>query len=114
MAEKNRGQKNLEILKTISSCKKCLRTSIVHKGSKELIASICECIDNLLNKNIPVSDNDRKKMHKYRGAMRKLVQKSKLVEKKKILKQNGGFLQFLIPAAISALGGIISDAITSK
>jgi hypothetical protein len=113
MSQQKRIENNLEILKTLSSCKKCLRTTIVQKGSKELVAAICECVDNLLNNNVPISDSDREKLHKYKGALRKLVKKSSLVKKKKILIQNGGFLQFLIPAAISALGGIISDAITS-
>ena len=39
-------------------------------------------------------------------------------EKKKILIQKGiqkgGFLQFIIPAVISALGGIIASIITKK
>ena len=43
--------------------------------------------------------------------LRKIVQKSTLKEKKKILVQHGGFLQYLIPAAITGISEIISSLI---
>lgn len=110
----SRIQKNIHFLNNLSSCKPCIRKNLLSKSSKESIASICEIVDNLLNNKIPISSELKQKLVKFKCPMRKLVKKSKLSEKKKLLIQKGGFLQFLIPAAITALGSIISDAITSK
>ena len=44
----------------------------------------------------------------------KLVQKSTLKQKKKILVQQGGFLEYLIPAAISGITSIISSFINKE
>ena len=45
--------------------------------------------------------------------MRKLVQKVGLKSKKQLLVQKCGFLQFLIPAAISGIASILSSVIPS-
>jgi hypothetical protein len=42
------------------------------------------------------------------------VKKSNLASKKKILVQNGGFLQFLIPAVITGISEIVSSLISKK
>jgi len=42
------------------------------------------------------------------------IEKSKLRNKKEILIQKGGFLQFLIPAVISGITSIISSYISNK
>lgn len=107
-----RVQRNLEILKVLSSCKKCMRNNIIKTGSKELIASICECIDNVLSNNAKLTADDRHNLYKYKGALRKLIKKSSLKKKKKILLQQGGFLEYLIPAAISAISSLIGNAIS--
>lgn len=88
-----------------------IRKQMVGKGSRDFINAICECTDNALKRNIPINDEDLKKMHKYKHAMRKLVKKDTLKKKRKLLQQHGGFLQFLIPAAVSLVSGLISNAI---
>lgn len=104
--------KNIEILNLLANCKKCMRTNIIKSGSKDLIASICECIDNVLSNNAKLTPQDRQILYKYKSPLRKIIKKSSLEKKKKILIQKGGFLQFLIPIAISAISSLIGDAIT--
>jgi hypothetical protein len=108
-----RVKRNLHLLTSIASCKKCLRNSIIQKGSKDFINSIIECIDNLLRENIPLEESEFKKVAKSKSTLRKLVKKSSLAEKKKLLIQKGGFLQFLLPAAVSVISSLISNATSS-
>lgn len=106
-----RIKENIHLLKFLGCCNNRERKALIGKGSKQLIGSICECTDNFLHHRVPVSKEQLKKMHKYRYAMRKIIKKSSLKNKKKILTQRGGFLQYLIPAAISAVASLISNAI---
>ena len=106
-------EENKAVLKTLSTCKKCMRKNILKTASKELVGTICEAVDNLLNNNIPVPDHIKEKLHKYKCPMRKLVKKSSLKEKRNILVQKGGFLEYLIPAAISAISSLINNVLSS-
>ena len=106
----DRVKRNLHLLTSIASCKKCLRNTIIQKGSKDFINSIIECVDNLLRDNIKLGESEFKKVQKAKSTLRKLVKKSSLTEKKKLLIQKGGFLQYLIPAAVSVISSLISNA----
>jgi hypothetical protein len=106
----DRVKRNLHLLTSIATCKKCLRNTIIQKGNKDFINSIIECVDNLLRDNIPLEESEFKKVSKAKSTLRKLVKKSSLAEKKKLLIQKGGFLQFLIPAAVSVISSLISNA----
>ena len=61
-----------------------------------------------------INNSDFQKLKKYKTCLRKLVKKSNLASKKKILVQNGGFLQFLIPAVITGISEIVSSLISKK
>jgi hypothetical protein len=109
----DRIKKHQNELLFLSKCKKNIRSEVVNKGSRDLIASICEIVDNLLNNKIKLSPEQFEKLKPYRASFRKLVSKTTLDKKKKIISQKGGFLEFIIPAVITALGSIISNAISS-
>ena len=106
--------KHSQILKTLAGCKGKLRTSIIQNSDRKIIEAVCECVLNLLNGNIKLSESDKKSLEKYKFTLRKLVEKSNLNNKKKILIQHGGFLQFLIPAAITGISSIISSLISRQ
>ena len=111
----DRAKKNLEkqvdLLSALSHCKIKIRKAILDNADKDLIDAICQCFFNLLRGNIKLSQLQKEKLSKYRHTLRRLVNKSSLKQKKKILIQNGGFLEFLIPAAISGISSIISSII---
>ena len=102
-----------DILLTLARSKKKLRDSIISNSDSKLIQSICEIILNLLTGNLDINKETLKKLTKYKQAFRVLIQKGKLEEKKKILIQKGGFLQFLIPAVVTGISSIISSVISS-
>ena len=105
---------NKELLLAISKCKTCMRKAIINKSDKKLVNSICEMVFNLINGNLSINNSDFQKLKKYKTSLRKLVKKSNLASKKKILVQNGGFLQFLIPAVITGISEIVSSLISKK
>lgn len=107
-------KRNFESLKVLSSCKKRMRNSIIKSSTQDLIDSICECILNLLNGNLSLSEDDEFRLGKYKNPLRKLLKKLSLKEKKKILIQKGGFLQILLPSVITGLASIISSLITKE
>ena len=83
-------------------------------ADKELVEVICHCVYNLLKGNLNISNVEKEKLCGYKTAMRKLVKKSTLDRKKKILVQQGGFLEYLIPAAITGISSIISSFISNN
>ena len=103
-----------DMLRVLANCKSKLRKAILNNADKELVDAICQCVFNILQGNVKLNTKETHKLKSYRTALRKLVDKSSLKTKKKILVQKGGFLQFLIPAAITGISSIISSLISAK
>ena len=113
MKQLNRFSKNKNYLCLLSCCKNKLRKAIVLNSNKDQIYSVCECILNVSNGNVTVSKEDFHRLKKYKNIFRALLcKRGGLNEKKKILIQRGGFLQFLIPAVISGISSIVAAAIS--
>lgn len=85
------------ILQTLASCKKNIRAVILKNSDKKLVQAICECCLNLLIGKIPLTDSQKRELTKYKHFFRKIITKSSLKHKKKILSQQGGFLPYLVP-----------------
>ena len=105
---------NQDLLLTLSKCKPRLRKVLLENADKDLVDAICQCVFNLLQGNISLTNAEKEQLNKYRHSLRKIVNKSSLKEKKKILVQHGGFLQYLIPAAITGISEIISSLINKS
>ncbi len=103
-----------DLLKALGHCKLKIRKAILNNADKDLVDAICQCVFNLLQGNLDLTQAQKTELNKYRHTLRKLVQKSSLKTKKKILSQHGGFLQYLIPAAISGISQIISSLVENK
>ena len=107
-------KKHKEILAYLGKCKAKIRKAILTNADKELVEVICQCVFNMLSGNIQLNEQEKKNLSKYKNTLRAIVARSSLKEKKKILVQKGGFLQFLIPAAITGISQIISSWIGSN
>jgi hypothetical protein len=108
---------NIELVKSQMDLLKVLaneryRKVIISKADSNLVKAICQGIHNVLKGNISISNYERERLKKFRKVLHKLLKKSTLQSKKKILIQQGGFLQFLIPAVVSGIASIISSAIS--
>ncbi len=66
-----------------------------------------ECIKNILNGNVPLDKAQLSQLRKYKTTLRSLANKCIAAkEKKRVLKQRGGFIATLLPIALSALGSL--------
>ena len=107
-------KKNLESLKLLSDCKKKIRNNIIKKGKRDLILSINECVVNTLNGNVKLTTDEKEKLKKFKYTLRNLLKKKSISKKKQILIQQGGFLQVLLPSAITLIGTIIEHLVNRK
>ena len=84
------------------------RDKLVDLAHSAEIRAISECIQNILQGNVPLERHHLQQMKRYKELLRSLTKKCYSVKKKKVLlKQKGGFIGALIPLAVSALGGIL-------
>ena len=110
-----RFEKNRKLLEIVGECKKKLRNSIILNSDNDFILTIIECVLNIMNGNVNLNDENFKILKPYNKTLKKLIKKKiSLNNKRKIIVQKGGFLQFLIPAIISAVGSIASAIITKQ
>ena len=67
---------------------------------------ICECTINIINRNIKVSDQEKRKINRNCDKIRELVNpKTSQKKRKRILVQEGG--AFLAPLFALVLGGLV-------
>lgn len=82
---------------------------ILQKADSKLIQAICESIYNILEGSLPLDNKQKTKLIKHKSTLRKLIEKSSLKDKKKLLVQRGsGFLPLLLPTVLSSLFSIFA------
>lgn len=96
-------EKNIHNLKILSCCTKKLKNKLISKGDKSLILTLTECIINTLNGNIKLSPKDKDKLFKHKHSLRNTLKLKTIKDKKKSLIQQGGYLQYILPAAITLI-----------
>lgn len=106
------SRKQLDQLKLLNSCPRKLQKTILKKLPSPCIKAICECCLNVLKGNVPLSKHQKGGLRKHKGTLRKLAdRKPSLFTKKKLIVQKGGFLNILLPAALSALAGLMNGVL---
>ena len=105
---------NFEKLNLLANCSKKIKDSLIKKGEKDLILALNECVINTLNGNITLSPKDKLKLKKFKYSLRKLLKNKSIQKKKKILIQEGGFLQILLPSAISLISTLLETFVQKK
>lgn len=97
-------KEQLNQLQLLHICPLRLRKTLLTKLNQKCIKTICECCINTLNGNIPLTTQQKKTLSKYKKTLRHLSnRKVSLPKKRKAILQKGGFLNILIPAALSVL-----------
>lgn len=77
------------------------RRKLIRKGSRKLINTICECADNVLNHNVPLSLGDRAALTLYKKSLRDVTDHRKpLKVRREIIEQEGGFLPIILRVAL--------------
>ena len=97
------------LLHVLQSAKPNLRKAILQESDRALIYTICEICENLLLGNIKLTDEQRKKLKRYRDDLRRLAQRGEGWQaKKKVLVQKGGaFLPLLLSVVASMLPSLL-------
>jgi adenylate kinase len=104
----NKIKKNLKYLNVVASPNSHMRNAIIKSADKELICTICECIQNVINGNVKIDEKLKKRLFQQKDHLRKLQKKSSIKNKKKILIQKGGsFLPMLIPIILSLVSNFL-------
>ena len=100
-----RARKNYHHLKVLAVSKPHQIKAILKTADDSLISTLCECVYNLLNSNLDISRQKKKKLSKHKKHLFKLATRGiSLDQKKKTLVQFGGnFLSLLLPAAITVI-----------
>ena len=97
---------NYYTLQVLKNGRPKLRKAIVSNCNKDLLHSICECVLNVLNGNIRLSDCKKRKLKKFKDSLRSLVDKRlPLASKRRVILQRGGFLLPLLSAVLPTLAG---------
>jgi hypothetical protein len=100
-----RVKEHLHILqRLVKSCNK-RRGRIISKCDDELLKCLCECAQNTLNSNVPLTPAQLKKLARHKKIVRELACKKTTLKakRKKLLKQTGGFLLPLLVPIITAI-----------
>jgi hypothetical protein len=105
-------QKKLDFLTALKKLKPNHRCSVVNYLNDDGIETLCEIVHNVVHKDIKLSSSKKAKIRKEFGGHRKKLaylgnKKNDIVEKRKILKQNGGFLGTLLTIAIPIIADLI-------
>ena len=91
-----------------------IRNNLIKVARDCVIDAISEIAKNCLYGNIPLKTCDFNKLKKFQNILRRLSKKSRVHQRKKILIQKGGFLNLLIPPALTLIASIVGDLIKKK
>ena len=99
---------NYHTLQILKNAKPKLRKAIISNCNYDLLYSISECVLNVLNGNIYLSDCAKRKLRKYKSSLSSLVDRRMTRSAKiKLIVQRGGFLLPILSAVLPALAGLL-------
>lgn len=97
-------KKNLQKLLLFKKSSKKKRQKILEKADKDFVQCLCECAENTLNSNVPLSKAQYKKLARHKQKLRRLSQRGEDWKKKKsFINQTGGFIVPLIGPILAVL-----------
>lgn len=100
-------KKTASILKALYYFNKNQRLAVLKSADRVIIRAICECILNIIEGRVKISEANRKKLGKYKNLLRKLAspqKKRSWRQRKEILVQKGaGIIPYLIQPLMSIL-----------
>jgi hypothetical protein len=95
---------NLQTLRAYKKSQKKKRKRILSSANKDFIRCICECAENTLNSNVPLTQAQYQKLVQYKHILRRLCLRGEDWEQKReIINQSGGFILPLISPILAVL-----------
>jgi hypothetical protein len=107
MSRRLKDQKAL--LKMLAKADSKERKKLLNGASDETVKCICECALNTLRRNVPLTEDQLRRLRRHKHTLRYLADRRvSLPNKRKKVKQAGGFL---IPLLLPIIGSILAAAI---
>ena len=101
-------KKDAQMLGVLAHATPQMCKTIIGAADCELMTCLCECAQNILNGNVPLTKRHLKHLQRYRSDVHTLVKKRAPKHKKKKILQKGGFLSALLaPIAVEVLTKIL-------
>ena len=69
----------------LQKTKPCIRKHLITKADRSLVDCLCECDDNILRGNVPLTKSQKEKLKKKKAGLRALTKKSVSLKKKKAI-----------------------------
>ena len=92
----------------LQKTKPCIRKHIKTKGDGSLVDCLCECVDNMLRGNVPLTKLQKEKLKRNKAGLRALTKKSFSLKQKKAILQKVGFLGSLLAPIASVVAPLLS------
>lgn len=107
-----RLKNNLDELKVLKKAKPKLRKSFLEAADKDLICCIAECCHNILQGNVQLSPESKRRLKRHGNHLRQLASKRVSLRKKRsLLVQKGGFLPTLLVPILGVAASLISSLV---
>lgn len=101
---KSRVSTHKSFLRALHLLKPKFRKILLKACNEGEINCICECIFNVLHGKVPLKEEERTKLKKYKNTLRKLVAKDGYKLRKNIIIQKGGaFLPIILGSVLSVI-----------
>ena len=88
--------------------KPCIRKHLIAKADRSLVDCLCECADNMLRGNVPLTKPQKEKLKRNKAGLRTLTKRSVSLKKIKVILQKGGFLGSLLAPMASVVAPLLS------
>ena len=107
-------EKNLPALIALHCSSKAQKKELLLHLKPDIIKVICECTTNIINRNIKVSDQEKRKINRNRDKIRELVNPKTSQKKRKriLVQETGAFLAPLFAPVLESLVGPLLKGIT--
>ena len=108
------SKKNLPVLIALHCSSKAQKKELLVHLKLDIIKVICECTIDIINRNIKVSDQEKRKVNRNRAKIRELVNPKTSQKKRKIIlvQEGGAFLAPLFAPVLGSLVGPLLKGIT--
>jgi hypothetical protein len=65
----------------LQKARPCIRNHLITKADRSLVDSLCECADNILRGNVPLTKLQKEKLKRNKAELRVLTKKSVSLKK---------------------------------
>jgi hypothetical protein len=92
----------------LQKTKPCIRRHLITKADRSLVDCLCECAENIIRGNFPLTKLQKEKLKRNKAGLRALTKKSVSLKKKKAILQKCGFLGSLLAPIASVVAPLLS------